>query len=140
MAITGNQIQAPREIILGQIVAKANNYIAVPDGQGGKRIIKSDRVRGYEKSFARQCKTYKGANIRRPFTLDVVIWYRNNRYDLDNSIKTLLDCLQYVGAIADDNLCTRINATKKVDALRPRVDFALIAEPEPPGLFTDDDF
>ena len=33
------------EVILGQIVAKSNNYQAVPDGAGGRRMIKSSRVR-----------------------------------------------------------------------------------------------
>ena len=30
------------ETIFGQVVSKANNYQAVPDGKGGRRIIKSD--------------------------------------------------------------------------------------------------
>lgn len=37
------------ETILGQVVSKANNYQAVPDGKGGRRIIKSDKMRNYER-------------------------------------------------------------------------------------------
>lgn len=58
-----------RETILGQVVAKANNYKAVPDKCGGKRTIKSD---------ARQCRIYRNRQI-------------------DGQFK-LLDCLQQVRA------------------------------------------
>lgn len=121
------------ETILGQIVGKANNYQAVRDKNGGRRIIKNARIRSYENSFIRQCTIYKNRQIHTPFTLQATMYYDNNRCDLDNSIKTLLDCLQYVGAITDDKLCTRIEVSKRIG--KPRVEFALIAEPEPPNLF-----
>lgn len=129
------------ETIKGQIIAKANNYIAVPDkANGGRRMIKSDRLRAYEKTFISQCREYKGKGINTPFELIVQVYYCNNKFDLDNSLKTLLDCLQYVGAIADDNLCTRIVADKFIDSYNPRVCFCLIPEPKPPTLFADSDF
>lgn len=129
--------QWPIETIRGQIIAKANNYLAVPDKTtGGRRIIKNDKVRAYERSFANQCRIYAGQKINRPFGLVVAIYYQRNVYDLDNSLKTLLDCLQYVGAITDDKLCTRIVADKLVDPYNPRVEFSIIADPEPPNLFT----
>ncbi len=55
------------------------------------------------------------------------------RYDLDNSLKTLLDCLQQVGAIADDKDCMRIVAEKHIDKDRPRVIFGI--EPLQGNLF-----
>lgn len=125
----------PVEIIHGQIVAKANNYQAVPDGAGGRRIIKSERVRAYERLFLSQCKQYAGAMINRPFELIAAVYYRNSVYDIDNSLKTLLDCLQYAKAITNDNLCTRIVADKLVDPSNPRVEFSIIAEPPQPTLF-----
>ena len=123
------------EVILGQIVAKANNYMAVPDGAGGRKMIKNDKVRAYEKNFQRQCRIYAGRMINRPFELITKVYYANNSFDLDNSLKTLLDCLQYAGAITNDNLCKRIVADKRIDPYRPRVEFSIIPEPEPPSLF-----
>lgn len=56
----------------------------------------------------------------------VKVFERSVRYDLDNSIKTILDCLQYAKAIKDDNLCIRIDAEKKVDRRTPRVEYSII--------------
>ena len=44
-----------KETIYGEVIAKANHYMAVPDGAGGKRIIKDDVIRAYEACFALQC-------------------------------------------------------------------------------------
>lgn len=125
------------EVILGQIIAKANNYQAVPNGTGGRRMIKNSKVRAYEKNFQRQCHIYAGRMINRQFELVVEVYYANNSFDLDNSLKTLLDCLQYVGAITNDNLCTRIVADKRIDPYRPRVEFSIIPDPTPPSLFDE---
>ena len=133
-----NDINRPEvEVILGQIVAKANNYMAVPDGAGGRRMIKNDKVRAYEKNFQRQCRIYAGRMINRPFELITKVYYANNSFDLDNSLKTLLDCLQYAGAITNYNLCKRIVADKRIDPYRPRVEFSIIPEPELPSLFDE---
>lgn len=129
--------QGETEIIHGQIVAKANNYQAVPDGNGGRRMIKSAKVRNYEKLFLKQCRIYSGCMINRPFDLTVTIYYLHGNFDLDNSLKTLLDCLQYAGAITNDNLCKHIDATKKIDRHNPRVEFSITAEPAPPSLFDE---
>lgn len=124
------------EVITGQIVAKANNYQAVPDkATGGRRIIKNSRVRAYERNFLKQCRIYAGRMIDRPFELIVTVYYLHGNFDLDNSLKTLLDCLQLAGAITNDNLCKRIDATKRIDPYRPRVEFSLIPDPAPPSLF-----
>ena len=118
------------ETIYGQIISKANNYQAVPDKQGNRRIIKTALLRGYEKEFARQCSLYKDRLIDRPFILHVEVFESCRSYDLDNALKTLLDCLQYVGAITNDNLCIEIHATKHIDRQHPRIVFA-IQEVEP---------
>jgi Holliday junction resolvase RusA-like endonuclease len=57
------------------------------------------------------------------------------RFDLDNSLKTLLDCLQMVGAIEDDKLCFQIEAEKKIDKFHPRIEFALLEVNEQKQLF-----
>lgn len=119
-----------RETILGQVVAKANNYKAVPDKYGGKRIIKSDAVRKYEREFARQCRIYRNRQINGQFKLMIAIYQSSARYDLDNSIKTVLDCLQQVKAITNDSLCYSIVAEKRIDRRNPRIVFA-IEELEP---------
>ena len=121
------------ETIYGQVVAKANNYMAVPDSSGGKRIIKNDSVRAYEKSFAMQCRTYRNRHISSPFIFHITVYHSSWRYDLDNSIKTVLDCLQQVDAITNDNLCISIQARKSIDRHSPRVTFRI--EPVQQRLF-----
>ena len=120
-----------KETIYGQVVAKANSYKAVPDkSTGGRRIIKNEDVRNYEKSFARQCKIYRNRKIDGMFKLLIAVYQKSQRYDLDNSIKTVLDCLQQVNAITNDSLCYSIVAEKRIDRLNPRIVFA-IEEIEP---------
>lgn len=118
------------ETIQGQIISKANNYQAVPDKQGNRRIIKTAAIRAYEAEFCRQCTIYKGRMIDRVFILHVEVFESSWSYDLDNALKTLLDCLQYVGAITNDNLCIGIHAAKHIDRNHPRIVFA-IQEVEP---------
>ena len=121
------------ETIWGQPVSKANSYMAVPDGDGGKRIIKNERIRAYERSFDEQCKIYRGKQINRPFRLHITVYESSNAYDLDNCLKTVLDCLQYAGAITNDNLCVGILATKRIDRDHPRIEYGL--EELEPTLF-----
>lgn len=123
------------EIIKGQIVAKANHYMAVPSKGGQKRIIKDDKIRAYEHSFIDQCKMYQGRMISNRFRLFVRVYHSSLRYDLDNSLKTLLDCLQMVNAITDDKLCFQIEAEKHIDKRNPRVEFALMEVNEQKRLF-----
>ena len=81
------------EIIYGQVIAKANNYQAVPGKDGQKRIIKNDRIGEYEKSFCLQCKKYRGKRISGRFKLFIRVWHGNIRFDLDNALKrSLIAC------------------------------------------------
>lgn len=123
------------EVIHGQIIAKANHYQAVPGKGNNKRIIKDEKIRAYERSFIQQCKVYRNRRISSRFRLFVRVWHSSVRFDLDNSLKTLLDCLQMVGAITDDNLCFQIEAEKHIDKYRPRVEFALLEVNEQKALF-----
>lgn len=118
------------ETIYGQVVSKANSYMTVPDSAGGRRIIKNEQIRAYERSFLDQCRIYRGKGISRPLRLHVTVFESSNAYDIDNALKTILDCLQYAGAITNDNLCIGISATKKIDRRRPRVVYG-IEETEP---------
>ncbi len=113
------------EVIYGQCPAKANNYQAVPDGKGGRRIIKNDSIRSYEKTFILQCKKYRDKRITGRFRLIITVYHSSVRFDLDNSLKTVLDCLQMVEAIANDSQCFEISATKRIDKRCPRIEFKL---------------
>lgn len=125
------------EVIHGQIIAKANHYQAVPGKGGAKRIIKDEKIRAYERSFISQCRIYKNKGISSRFRLFVRVWHSSVRFDLDNSLKTLLDCLQMVGAITDDNLCFQIEAEKHLDKYHPRIEFALLEVNEQKQLFNN---
>lgn len=118
------------ETIYGNIVGKANHYMAVPDKAGGRRIIKDEAIRAYEKSFKQQCRLYRNKAVLGAFGLIADVYFISSQSDLDNAIKTLLDCLQSCGAFADDNKCVSIEARKHVDKRNPRVRFA-IKEYEP---------
>ncbi|WP_373719033.1 RusA family crossover junction endodeoxyribonuclease [Bacteroides heparinolyticus] len=125
------------EVIHGQIIAKANHYQAVPGRNGEKRIIKDEKIRAYERSFIEQCKKYRNRHISSRFRLFVRVWHSSVRFDLDNSLKTLLGCLQMVEAITDDKLCFQIEAEKKIDKYHPRIEFAILEVNEQKQLFTN---
>ena len=115
------------EEITGQVIAKANSYIVGNSG-GNKHIIKNEAIRNYERSFDSQCKIYRNRHIDSRFTLYIDVWHGSSRFDLDNSIKTVLDCLQYAGAITNDSLCCPIIAHKYVDSKRTRNRYAIEEE------------
>ncbi len=122
------------ETIFGQVVSKANNY-QVGMGKGGERhIIKSSKLKAYERTFNQQCRIYRDRHINGHFTLYAVVYESSTRYDLDNALKTILDCLQMVNAITDDNLCLKIVAEKRIDRRNPRVVFAI--QEHEPSLFS----
>lgn len=123
------------EVIHGQIIAKANHYQAVPGKFGAKRIIKDEKIRAYEHEFIQQCKIYRDRRISSRFRLFVRVFHSSVKFDLDNSLKTLLDCLQMVGAITNDKLCFQIEAEKKIDKFHPRIEFALLEVNEQKQLF-----
>lgn len=123
------------EIIVGTVPAKSNCYIVAKNRQGRYYLAKSDEVRRYERSFAKQCKKYAGKGIDQPFTLILAVYYPDYTHDLDNSLKAVLDCLQQVGAITNDNLCTRIEATRHHDIARPRIEFEIVVPNQQLKLF-----
>ena len=118
-----------KETIYGQVIGKSNNYIIGNSGES-RHIIKNPQIREYESIFARQCKLYRDKRISGRFTLFVAVYQSSIRYDLDNSLKTVLDCLQMVNAITNDSQCFKIVAEKRLDKVNPRVVFS-IEETEP---------
>ena len=115
-----------REVIYGQILAKANHYtVAMNRGSGERHIMLDEAYREYQRTFIEQCHIYANKLIDCPFLLHVHVWHSNARFDLDNSLKSLLDLLQDVHAIRDDNLCIGIMAVKHIDRQHPRVEFCI---------------
>ena len=118
------------ETIYGNPIGKANNYQCVPDGQGGRRIIKNEKIRAYERTFAEQCKIYRGRQICRPFIFYATVYVSTWATDANNVIKSVLDCLQYAEAITTDSLAIGLHVRKVVDPQHPQVKYA-IEETEP---------
>lgn len=128
MSSTPDNIQ--QETIYGQVVSKANNYTVGNNAGMGRHIVKTAELKAYERSFLKQCRIYANRMINGRFTLFVTVYEGSLRYDLDNALKTILDCLQMAKAIVNDNQCVRIVADKKLDRRNPRIIFA-IQEHEP---------
>lgn len=113
------------QTIYGQVPSKSNCYkIVTISGHGS--LAKTKALKDYENSFYLQCNLYRNANIKGFFEFNVDVYYPNNRADLDNSLKIILDSLQQVKAIDNDNKCVMIVARKFVDKINPRIEFSLI--------------
>ena len=112
------------ETIYGTIPSKSNSY-TIGRVNDKPCIVKSNQMKAYERSFTKQCIKYRGRSISTPFKLVCDVYYPDYSHDLDNSLKGLLDCLQYVGAITNDNLCVEILATRHYDKFKPRVEFEI---------------
>src|SRR5688572_1738118 len=93
------------------------------DPKGHASLAKSKALQAYENDFYIQCNQYRNKMIDGYFQVEVDVYYPNQRSDLDNSLKVLLDCLQKVGAFKNDNKCTRIVANKFLDPVNPRIEF-----------------
>ena len=59
------------------------------------------------------------------FKFEIDVYYNSRRPDLDNSLKSTLDCLQRCGAIKNDNKCIEIIARKHLDKINPRIEFKI---------------
>lgn len=118
------QIMVENQTILGKIPSKSNSYKVITlYGHGS--IAKQKGLKDYEKSFYLQCDKYRDKMIEGLFELELKVYYENQRPDLDNCFKVLLDCLQGCKAIKNDRNCVKINAQKFIDKERPRVEFTI---------------
>jgi len=109
--------------IPGKLPSKSNSYIIINIG-GHASLGKSKALKDYEKAFYLQCPC-RGANIKGWFKLQARVFHENNRPDLDNGLKILLDCLQTCKVIDNDRQCTEIHAYKFVDKTNPRVEIEI---------------
>jgi Holliday junction resolvase RusA-like endonuclease len=110
-------------VILGQVPSKSNGYrIITIRGHGS--LAKTRELKDYESSFALQFG--KKEKIIGNFGVEVDVYFRSNRSDLDGMFKAFLDCLQKVEAIDNDRYCMSISARKFVDKENPRIEFKII--------------
>jgi Holliday junction resolvase RusA-like endonuclease len=113
------------QVIFGNPPSKSNSYrIITIHGHGS--LCKTTALKNYENSFYIQCNKYRNKNIEGYFELYIDVFYPSQRSDLDNSLKSVLDCLGKVKAFTNDNKCTKIVASKYLDKANPRVEFELI--------------
>jgi Holliday junction resolvase RusA-like endonuclease len=113
-----------KQVILGSCPSKSNSYKIIKIGNVSS-LAKSPALKKYEQDFYIQCNHYRDANIDHYFEFYMDVFYPNQRSDLDNSLKVVLDCLQKVKAIKNDNKCTKIVVRKFLDKNNPRVEFIL---------------
>lgn len=109
--------------ISGKLPSKSNAYRIITVA-GHASLGKTRALREYERAFYLQCPC-RGANIGGWFKLSVRVFHENNRPDLDNGLKILLDCLQACKVIKNDRQCTEIHAYKYVDKRNPRVEIEI---------------
>lgn len=118
-----------KQVIFGTPPSKSNAYkiITLPGKKGIPKysLGKTPSLVRYERDFYLQCNKYRDANIEWHFELIVDVFYPNQRSDLDNSLKIILDCLQKVKAIKNDNRCTKIIINKYLDKINPRIEFLI---------------
>lgn len=107
------------ETILGKVPSKSNCYKIITIA-GHASLCKQKVLKDYERAFFMQCRC-RGAMIAQPFKLTVDVYHENNRPDLDNAFKIILDCLQTCKAIKNDRHCCEINARKLIDKNNPRI-------------------
>ena len=113
-----------KQVILGQTPSKSNCYkIITLHGHGS--LAKTTALKAYEKSFYLQCNHYRNKNIKGLFELQLDVYNRSQRPDLDGSFKIVLDCMQSCKAISNDRNCVKIVAQKFVDKVNPRIEFTI---------------
>lgn len=114
-----------KQVIHWKVPSKSNCYKVVTlNGHGS--LSKQPALKEYEKSFYLQCNQYRNKNITALFELHLNVFYENQRPDLDNCFKTVLDCLQGCKAIKNDRNCVKIVAEKFIDKVNPRIEFEII--------------
>lgn len=113
-----------RQVILGTCPSKSNSYKIVCIN-GHYSLGKTASLSKYEKDFFIQCNKYRDAEIDGYFEFYMDVYYPNQRSDLDNSAKIVLDCLQKVKAIKNDNKCVKMVLRKFLDKANPRIEFII---------------
>lgn len=113
-----------KQTIYGTVPSKSNCYKIVKVN-GHSSLSKTPALTNYEKQFYIQCGNYRDKNIDGYFEFYMDVFYPNQRADLDNSLKIVLDCLQKVKAIKNDNKATVLHIRKFMDPKNPRIEFEI---------------
>ena len=110
--------------IEGKIPSKSNCYKVITIAGHGS-LGKTPELKRYEKSFAWQYWPQRIETIQGDFELVAHVYFENNRPDLDNAFKIVLDCLQANNAISNDRYCVHLDAYKHFDKNNPRIELQL---------------
>ncbi len=112
--------------IPSQAPCKSNTYkIITLNGHGS--LAKQKALKDYETSFYWHLPgQYRNLGINGPFELYIRVYFTTLSHDLDNSLKVVLDCLQYTKTIKNDNKCAKIVAEKFLDKDNPRIEFKIV--------------
>ena len=114
--------------IKGNCPSKSNCYKIIKLGFGKNAkcsLCKQSSLKTYENSFTAQMSVYDYKLIEGNFKFEIDVYYDSRRPDLDNSLKSTLDCLQKCKAIKNDNRCLEIIARKHLDKENPRIEFTI---------------
>ena len=112
--------------IPGQVPSKSNTYKVITlNGHGS--LAKQAALKNYETMFYWHLPgQYRGLMIDGPFEIHLRVYFTTMSHDLDNSLKCVLDCLQYTKTIRNDNKCAKIVAEKFIDKENTRIEFRLV--------------
>lgn len=113
-----------KQVIFGNVPSKSNCYRIVTKGEYSS-LAKTQKLVQFEKDFFIQCNVYRNKMLEGYLQIEVDVFYPNQRSDLDNSLKVILDCLQKVKAFENDNKVVDIRIRKFLDKANPRVEFTL---------------
>ena len=111
--------------------SKSNCYKIITlkgkDGKSHASLSKSDAMKKYEQDFYIQLPPHlRNINLDCFFEFHINVYYPSQRSDLDNSLKGILDILQFTKTIKNDNKCVSIHAYKALDKDNPRVEFKIV--------------
>lgn len=121
-----------RVVIHGIVPAKSNCYVIIklrskdPNKKEHYSLARSSQLKKYIQDFAYQYGPHKQPTIEGPFQFQMTVYYANERADLDNSLKVVLDCLQEAKAFHNDNKCEEITVKKRIDKINPRIEFSIL--------------
>ena len=96
----------------GEVPAKKNKQRAIHMAGNRIGILKADVVRDYEEMVWVEVIGQKIKKIEGPIRLTMELVYRRNR-DIDGSLTTIMDCLQFAGVYDNDMSITEIECTKR---------------------------
>ena len=113
-----------KQVINGKVPSKSNSYRIIKIGRYCS-LTKTFKQKKKKKSFYLQCDKYRNKMIQGLFELELNVYYENQRPDLDNCFKIVLDCLQGCMAIKNDRNCIKILAQKFIDKKEPRIEFII---------------